>query len=301
MQDTGREEGLEKTLLSIILSIDAYHGAVRCRIHVISKKPAGKRTSLISRFQSAWPDLDVIIGDDIKDSGYTWVVFVRTGDLVAKEWYSVLAYESFYTSVDIVSFNFYTSYFEVIFGNKMEAINNTTDLSRYMQPLIELNKAASCFWNKMYKSTLLSGIPNFPENDTLDSTAVIGLLMKCQKIAHVGKYLLIRHIDLRDLNEMSGGAVLGLNENAMSTVWNMRDLKDTIYAENAFDAMVEALRKSSRWDVLYRPLIHFRLIDDVCPKTWRLRRIKLWLAGKIPWISVILFPKMGRAELRKAA
>ena len=301
VQDDGCEERFLKTILSIIMSIDAYHGAVRSRIHVIVKKDIGKRAELVKKLMSAWPELDVVIDDTVPKFEYMWAVFVRAGDIVAKEWFSVLAYESFYTSVDVISFNFYTYYFEVMFRNRMNAIDNTTDISRYMHPLIGLNKVAACFWNKMYKPAILSEISHFPEIDSNDNATVIGILLKSKKIAHVDKYLLVHHINLHDVDEMSRSAIVGLNEDSQCAILNMRFLKDTVYSASAFYSMVEALRKQSCWRVLYSPMLHSRLIDEVCPKAWFLRRMRIWLCGKKSWLSVILFPKRRRSRIRMAA
>ena len=301
VQDDECEERFLNTILSIILSIDAYHGPVRCRIHVMIKAVAAKRASLVGRLQAAWPSLDVAIDEKMPDFSFMWVVFVRSGDIVAKEWFSILAYESFYKSVDVISFNFYTSYFEVMFGNRLGTIDNTTNISLYMQPLIELNRVAACFWNKMYKPNILSGISHLPENYSTNNMTVIKLLLKCKKIAHVDKCLLIRRIDWRDVNEISRSAIVGLNEGSLRAIWNMKALNGTIYAANAFTAMIEALRAPPSFEMLYRPMMNLRLIDDICPKTWLWRRMRIWLCRKMPWISMLLFPRRQKIVLKEVA
>lgn len=300
LQDDKCEERFFKTILSIILSVDAYHGPVRSRIHVMSKTTFRERAALVKRLKSRWPELDVVIDEEVPEFEYMWVVFVKAGDIVAKEWFPFLAYESFYKSVDVISFNFYTSCFEVMSGNRMETIDTTTRISRYIQQLIELNRAAACFWNKMYKPTVLPKLSHLLGNGSIDNAIVIELLLKCKKVAHIDKYLLVRRIDWRDMNEISRSTILGLNEDSLSTIWNMKALKDTIYAAKAFNAMIEALRKPSRLAVLYRPMLHFRLIDDVCPKTWFLRRMRIWLCGRMPWLSILLFPPRKSRALLKA-
>ena len=296
-----REESLERTLASIILSIDAYSGAVKCRIRVVTKTIVEKRAAFVERIQARWPGLDIIMDDKIFIADCMWVAFVRSGDMVAKEWFSVLAYESFYTSLDIVSFNYYTFYFEVILGNRLGAIENTTDISLYIQPLIGLNRVASGFWNKMYKATLFTGRPRIPEDEGLDNTVVTELLLRCKKIAHVDKYLLGHHIDMCDMNKISGSAIDGWNYDSMCAIWNMKALKGTIYGANAFSAMVESLRNPPRWEVLYRPILHRRLIDDICPKTWVSRRLRMWLCSKMPWMSMLLFPLRQDVGMKDAA
>lgn len=295
-----RGEHLERTLRAIVLSIDAYSGAVRSKIHVVAKTGGDNLIAMVNQFKSRWPELDMVVDEEITDFKYKWVVFVRSGDLVGREWFSVLACESYHMSLDIVSYNFYTHFFESTESNKMAAVNAPANLQQYMERIIDLNHAACCFWNKMYKSDMLSEGINLPEWDGYDNSITIGLLLKSKRIKHIDNYLLSHYRGLGDLFKLSLRSVAGLNQSALASLWNMKCLKDTEYSSKAFSAMIERLRKPPSWNALCKLTGGPYRADEFCAKSPHILRIKFWLCGKMPYLSWLIFPSVKKMS-RKAA
>lgn len=286
----GDERAFKDTLWSVLLSIDAYDGAVSSQVVVVDRNASEKVAAAVREAEQFWKGLNVSLSKECPSLSKQWVTFVREGDMVSRNWFSCLAFESFHVSVDVVSFDYYLQIFDNIQYMRREEISNSKHLAPYMHDALSESSLANCFWNKMYKSDLFPGEIRLPREESELSLRVIELLLASRKLAHVDKGLLCHAFNLRDAEDYS--LAHGLRHlHAGKRVFL---LQDSIYSDDAFAAMIRALDDSQMWKDLYmRQVVGGRMIDSMCPSKWRMRRFGMLICSKMPMLKGIIFRGYG--------
>lgn len=133
-----------------------------------------------------------------------------------------------------------------------------------------------------------------PKEEGELSSFVVRLLFASHKLAHVDEGLLCHAFNLGDAEDYS--LVYSLRHFRAGKHVFM--LQDSVYSDDAFATMIRTLDNSQVWKILYRrQIVGGRVIDSLCPGSWRMRRLGMWICSNLPMLKKIIFCQ---CKLRKS-
>lgn len=274
------------TLWSVLMSVDAYEGAVSSCIVVVDKNESDEVAGIVREAEQFWEGVHVFVTKESPVLSKQWVTFVREGDVVSRNWFSLLAFESFHVSVDVVSFNYYLRVFDKVLYMRRDEIINCVNLAPYVREAVAGCAVALSFWNKMYKAEKFSAGIVLPQENGGLAICVLKCLLASGKIAHVDGGVLCHALNHEDADYFSRASGLGLCQAGRMVFL----LRDTIYSEEAFSAMVKAIDSPLLWKSLFKKSFDDkRLIDLLCPADWPMHRFKMWMCSKLPALKNVFF------------
>ncbi|MCQ2284954.1 MAG: KAP family NTPase [Bacteroidales bacterium] len=280
------DERLKRTLSSVLTSIDSYQGIVNARVWILCALNSDARREMVDCMKVFFKGIDLRIQTAWPEMTYRWVTFIRSGDVVTRNWFPVLAFESFHFSVDIVSFNYYFECFEVMRYQHLKAMDHSVNVEPYVKKALKGNMVADSFWAKMYPSKWFNTLLASQCDDDVLRRVVCDKLFKCKKITHVDKGLLCHKFMLKDAVK---------NDKANRWLLSCRlvaDASETIYSEFAVCCAIARIIQCAAWRILFfETLIHKRMVDEICPRKCSALRMKLLLCAHIPWIHKVFFPR----------
>lgn len=263
----GDLETLVSTRRSVESSCFSYQGAVR---YCIAE----------ARRAASHYELPLLNGD--------WVVFVREGDLVSRDWFLELANASYQFSQDVVSFNFYIKILESVRSQISEGLGCQTNTIPLVEKFVRGDLVAKCFWNKLLKVAFFKGMRTLPFEEDALSRMVFDVLLQAQRYSHLDKVLVCHNLNIEDATRAPIMQSMRIFEQGryFTKLVGMK-------AENvALDCLVLQIACFNSWKSLFKKqLTKQRVIDSLCPKESRLVRLRLRLCAFCPLLRYIVFAR----------
>lgn len=281
---------LKDTLFSVLTSLDRYEGVVKARLTIVSPRSAAKAEECVDELLQLWPEADMQVVDKVSGCGYSWVTFVREGDVVVGDWFCSLAFYTFCENVDFVSFDFYSSVSTDVKCYRARAVEHCNNADLFTQLALDFEPVAVCFWNKMYNSDFVMRLgcdfDNIRSRLTYAVRMINDIALRKSEYSHCGKVLIIHRLSTKDAEDIMPIKLAKV----FCASRNLRQLQHSKWAAYAFRCLLKEITKGSAWHLIGNELLPKKhIVDDLVPSSMRVRRLWLRAISRFPRVAKWLY------------